>query len=52
MIQKNVRISKDDWSAETISEGEGLNSEEGYRINQVDKEYFYHEDQIYLLPEK
>ena len=46
-----VKISKDDWSAETIAEGESLESEEGYRINQVDEESFYHGDQMYPLPE-
>ena len=42
-----VRISKDDWSAETIAEGDILDREAGWRINQVDEEYFYHGDQMY-----
>ena len=46
-IKRIVRISKDDWSAETIAEGDILDSEAGWRINQVDEEYFYHGDQMY-----
>ena len=44
-----VRISRDDWSEETIAEGDILDSEAGWRINQVDEEYFYHGDQMYPI---
>ena len=44
-----VRISRDDGSEETIAEGDILDSEAGWRINQVDEEYFYHGDQMYPI---
>lgn len=37
-----IKIDLDDWSYGTIAEGKILNETEGFRINQVDGEYFYH----------
>ena len=47
-----IRIDLDDWSYDAIAEGEILNETEGFRVNQVDGEYFYHGEQMYLLEEE
>jgi len=37
-----TRLLRKDWSYEILAQGESLTETKNYRVNQVDREYFYY----------